>query len=901
MNRVVQWTESSRSGGVLNNMTGGEAQNFEQGFTGYSTGFDCPADIRSLPESAFCLLDCGTNGKAFASKTYLNGVFLGEVFSAETALRFAIPRRLLKTDDNELTIVFFGNFRMFWPDNEAMIEVRTDFDLTPAAVLCLEPFMPAGAVTSLAIAGQRVTLETRSGVNLEIRFPVDEAVRLAARRAGCNPDPLIDRLIPLGALPDRPCEVREESDTIHVQSATASLRVERSTGVLTLLRADGSPAAAFEVLTAGAATLLAWPLADAEALFGLGENTTQGMNKRGTLESIWVIHSFEQCDKPIPFLLSTAGYGLYLHSSYRAAFDLGRSLADRAACLVDHPGLEVVLFAHAKFPMMVRRFTEIAGRAPLPPRWAFGFWQSTTRHISQAELEANIERFEAEEIPLDVLAIDPNWQAPGHQSWKWDTARHFPDPPRFLQKLHAAKLELALWSSPFINQTSPLFADAAAQRRLMLEPDGSTGKVPWWMGHEAGLVDFANEDTSRWWGEFAARLAGEGIRVIKIDGGDSHETPPYLNSVTGRSMAELHNLYPVLFARSVYAAIQRADERALVWIRTGFTGIQQFPACWGGDQKADFSGGRVLIKAGQQAGLAGIPFWSHDLGGFAGTPTEEYYIRSFQWGLFSPLARAHGSITAPWNMTDRACRIVTRFIRLRYRLLPLLYSYAWHSHATGEPMMRAMVLDDQDDPAARTAEFQYRLGPDWLVAPIYQESGHPGLTAQRSVYLPAGTWWDYWTDQPFAGRQTLSVTAAIESLPLFVRGGALLLLGEPTRRASIRQSRLELHVYPGGDGALDYYEDDGRSQAYRRGAHAVTPIRLLDTGGELHLTIGPTEGVFAEMTAALDLTVVVHGRPGLAAMSVDGRAVSVERREGCPAVPLDPARSTAMRLVIPRG
>lgn len=900
MNRVVQWTESSRSGGVLNNMTGGEAQNFEQGFTGYSARFDGPADICGLSESALCLLDCGTNGKAFASKTYLNGVFLGEIFSAGTALRFAIPRRLLKPVGNELNIVFFGNFRMFWPDNEAMVEVRTDFDLTPSSTLCVEPFVPAGAVTRLALAGPRVTLETRSGVSLDIRFPVDEAVRVSARRVGCNPEPLIDRLIPLGALPDRPCEVWEESDAIHVQSATAGLRVDRTTGALTLLRADGKPSGAFEVLTAGSTTLLAWPLADAEAIFGLGENTTQGMNKRGTLESIWVIHSFEQCDKPIPFLLSTAGYGLYLHSSYRAAFDLGRSLADRAACLVDHPGLEVVLFAHAKFPVMVRRFTEIAGRAPLPPRWAFGFWQSTTRHTSQAELEANIERFEAEEIPLDVLAIDPNWQAPGHQSWKWDTARHFPDPPRFLEKLHAARLELALWSSPFINQTSPLFADAAAHRRLMLEPDGSTGKVPWWMGHEAGLVDFANEETSRWWGEFAARLAGEGIRVIKIDGGDSHETPPYLNSVTGRSMAELHNLYPVLFARSVYSAIQRADERALVWIRTGFTGIQQFPACWGGDQKADFSGGRVLIKAGQQAGLAGIPFWSHDLGGFAGTPTEEYYIRSFQWGLFSPLSRAHGSITAPWNMTDRACRIVTRFIRFRYRLLPLLYSYAWHSHVTGEPMMRAMVLDDQDDPAARAAEFQYRLGPDWLVAPIYQESGHPELTAQRPVYLPAGTWWDYWTDQPFTGGRTLEVTAAIESLPLFVRGGALLLLGEPTRRASVSQSRLELHVYPGGDGALDYYEDDGRSQAYRRGAHAVTPIRLRDTGGELHLTIGPTEGAFAEMTVALELTLVVHGRPGLTVLSVDGRFVPVERREGCPAVPLNPARSTVMRLVIPR-
>lgn len=895
---AVQWTESSRGGGVFDNMTGGEAQNFEKGFTGYRTQFDCPADLRDLPESALCLLDCGTNGKAFASKTYLNGILLAEIFSGGTGLRFGLPRRLLKSAGNELAIVFLGNFRMYWPDNTDLAEAHTAFDLTPASILRVEPFVSVGAITRLAAVGSRITLATQSGVTLEIRFPVDDAVRLAARRPGCNPDPLIDRLIPLGTLPDQPCRIREEADFIQVQSATAGLRVNRLTGALTLFSADEKPIAAFEVLTAGDTTLLTWPLTEPESIYGLGENTTQGMNKRGTFENIWVIHSFEQCDKPIPFLLSTAGYGLYLHSSYRATFDLGHTQPDRAVCQVDHPGLEVVLFAIARFPALVRRFTEIAGRSPLPPRWAFGFWQSTTQRISQAELEANIDRFEAEDIPLDVVAIDPNWQAPGFQSWAWDTARYFPNPARFLRKLKDAGLELALWTCPFINCTSPLFREAEEGRQVMLEPDGSTGRISWWMGADAGLVDFANEKTSQWWGQFAARLAAEGVRVFKIDGGDSHETPPYLNSVTGRSMAELHNLYPVLFARSVYSGIHRDDERTLVWIRTGFTGIQQFPACWGGDQKADFSGGRVLIKAGQQSGLAGIPFWSHDLGGFAGKPTEEYYIRSFQWGLFSPLSRAHGHHTAPWEMTERACRIVARFIRLRYRFLPLLYSYAWHSHRTGEPLMRALVLDDQDDPLARQAEFQYRLGPDLLVAPIYRDSDRADLTAEREVYLPAGSWWDFWTDQPFGGQQTISVTAPIETLPLFVRGGAILAYGEPVRRAAAPQHQIELHLYPGGNGALDYYEDDGRTQAYRYGSRAITPIRFTDNDGDLILTVAPTEGNFPDRSPRLNMMVVIHGRSELSAVTVNGQPVPITRLDGRPAFPLDHSRAVRLQVAI---
>lgn len=418
------------------------------------------------------------------------------------------------------------------------------------------------------------------------------------------------------------------------------------------------------------------------------------------------------------------------------------------------------------------------------------------------------------------------------------------------------------------------------------------------MGHEAGLVDFADDPTAQWWGRKAAKLADDGVHVFKVDGGDSHETPAYLNSVTGRSMAELHNLYPVLFAKSVYEGIQRSDQRTLTWIRTGFSGIQQYPCCWGGDQKADFSGGRVLIKAGQQSGLAGISFWSHDVGGFGGTPTEEYYIRSFQWGLLSPLSRAHGSITAPWNMGERACRIAARFIRLRYRLLPLIYSYAWHSHLTGEPMMRAMVLDYQDDPHARQAEFQYKLGPDLLIAPIYRESNREDLTATRSLYLPEGTWWNFWTDQCHTGRQTLTVEAPIDTLPLYVRGGAILMYGEPVRRASQPQNRLELHLYAGGNGTLVYYEDDGRTQAYRTGERAVTSFHLGDTGGGLSLNISPTNGTFNGQSAELNLTLVVHGIPNARSATVNGQSITVRPIDGKPALSLIHPRNTTLQITI---
>ena len=530
------------------------------------------------------------------------------------------------------------------------------------------------------------------------------------------------------------------------------MEIDRKTSDISVYRSDGAAVEKISFKFAGEQSALSWQLDDNEHVFGLGENTTGGMDKRGKKEQIWVIHSFEKCDKPVPFLLSTSGYGFYLHCAYKAEFDIGKDVKNQARCFVDNTRMDIFLLTKKLFPELISNFTELTGRSPMPPRWAFGYWQSTTRPISQAELEKNIAIFENKKISVDVIAIDPVWQKPGFQSWQWNR-KYFPNPSKFLSTLKSAKTNLALWTCPFINHTSPLYDEAVRKKFVMENENGLPGKINWWMGFNGLLMDSYHPEAVRWWGKLIASFVKSGVNVLKIDGGDTNETIPGLFSSKKHSMRELHNLYPVLFAKAVHESMKKAagNKRTITWIRTGFTGIQRYPCCWGGDQEANFRGGRVLIKAGQQSGLAGIPYWSHDLGGFAGRPTEEYYIRSFQWGLLSPLARAHGYVAAPWEMGKRAEKITGDFIRLRYRLLTTIYSYAWNSHVTGEPMMRAMVIDNQEDKNTYDAEFQYMFGHSILVAPVYKESNDKNLASRRTVYLPEGRWYDFWSDKIYAG------------------------------------------------------------------------------------------------------------------------------------------------------
>lgn len=850
----LDWRLDSVGDRRVDSMLGDDSEEIPRGTLRFSAELVLDSPV---PECEWLLLEIGDNGYAQSSHLIFNNTDLGVLNGPWTPLRYCIPRSLLQKH-NKLYLERTGNVWKCCQDQRERITCERDYDLTPAQNVELTEFLPLGKIVRMEPSIQGAVLTASCGRRIGLRFFLEGGLRITAADGG-NPEEttVAESVTLVDGIEYGPAHITTEGETVIVSGPGAKACFKNDCNgdlILEIVNPEGVSSPGMRFLFAGSTSMLEWNLSEEEEIYGLGENAWHGMNKRGQQESIWVIHSFTHCDKPIPFMLSTEGYGLHLISSERAVFDLGARIGDTAWCWVDGKKLDFTFFPENDFRRMIRLYTSLTGRSPLPPRWAFGYWQSTTRGLGQEELENNIRKFDKQGFPIDVIAIDPKWQKPGFQCWLWDSGPNgkFPEPERFLSYLREHGLRLSLWSCPFLNYTSPLFEEALSRGYVFTDsrsPTQEFGKVHWWMGMDAALMDFSNPEAVEWFKEKFKPLVKNGVSVLKIDGGDNNETPVNLQSGAGVSMRELHNLYPVLFARAVYSAMEEiaGNERKLVWIRTGWSGIQRYPCAWGGDQKADFQGGRVLIRAGQQAGLAGISFWSHDLGGFTSRPTEEYYIRSYQWGLLNPLSRGHGKATAPWDVSERAARIIKQWLRFRYQLLPTLYSYAWGSHLSGEPMMRAMILDCQKDPKARKAEFQYRLGTDILVAPIYEEGGNADLSAEREIYLPSGQWYDLNSGELLEGGRQLYCRVPIEETPVYVRAGAIIVRGSETLRASELPEELTVEVYPGGVGHFLFYEDDGWSQAYREGKYITAEISAADEAEKLTVKLNARKGEFPGM------------------------------------------------------
>jgi alpha-D-xyloside xylohydrolase len=264
-----------------------------------------------------------------------------------------------------------------------------------------------------------------------------------------------------------------------------------------------------------------------------------------------------------------------------------------------------------------------------------------------------------------------------------------------------------------------------------------------------------------------------GVDVFKTDFGEG--TPADSVAHDGTTGAHLHNLYPLLYNDIVSQLTKEETGRSgLVWARSTYAGGQRHAAQWGGDPQCTYRAMAATIRGGLSIGMCGHPFWSHDIGGFAGQPTPELYVRWAQFGLFSPLARAHGRTTRlPWDYGEEVLRIFRDYVRLRYRLLPYIYTCACLAAESSLPIMRAMVLEFPEDPNTYGIDLQYMLGPELLVAPVYNESH------RRPVYFPAGRWVDFWTHEVIQGPQTRFVEPPLDILPLYVRVNSLIPTIEP--------------------------------------------------------------------------------------------------------------------------
>ncbi|GAA3011861.1 alpha-xylosidase [Microbacterium aurantiacum] len=565
-------------------------------------------------------------------------------------------------------------------------------------------------------------------------------------------------------------------------------------------------------------------LAVGELVYGLGERFGP-LVKNGQSVEIWNADggtSSEQAYKNVPFYLSSAGYGVLVNDPGHVSFEVGSEAVERVQFSVSGEVLEYFVFAGPTPKDVLARYTALTGRPPIVPAWSYGLWLSTsfTTDYDEATVTSFIDEMARRELPVSVFHFDCFWMREFHWSdFAWDP-RVFPDPDGMLERLHAKDLRVSVWINPYIAQRSPLFREAADRGFLVHRPDGTVWQWDLWQAG-MGLVDFTNPDATRWYQDKLRALVAQGVDCFKTDFGE--RIPLDVAWANGEDPERMHNRYAQLYNRAVHDVLveARGEGDAVLFARSATTGGQTMPVHWGGDSTSTFVSMAETLRGGLSLALSGFAFWSHDIGGFEGTPDAEVFKRWTAFGLLGSHSRFHGSSSyrVPWQFDEEAVEVTRRFTRLKMRLMPYLFGLGEEAAASGVPLMRPMVLEFPDDPAAAYLDRQYMLGPDLLVAPVFRADG------RVSFYLPAGEWTHLLTGARVVGGRWIEERHDVFSLPLYVRPGAVLPWGAREDRPDYDYlDGLTWRVYPGGSGTIErrIATPDGRTASFTIDRTGVT-------------------------------------------------------------------------------
>ena len=519
-----------------------------------------------------------------------------------------------------------------------------------------------------------------------------------------------------------------------------------------------------------------------EHVYGLGERFGPFV-KNGQSIDMWNRDGgtgSEQAYKNVPFYLTDAGYGVFVNEPGRVEFEVATERVDRVGFSVAGQSLEYLVIYGPTPKEVLERFTGLVGRPALPPAWSFGLWLSTsfTTDYDEATVTHFVEGMAERNIPLSVFHFDSFWMREFQWvDFSWDEGV-FPDPAGMLARLHERGLRVCVWINPYVAQASPLFGEAAAAGYLLRRPDGDPWQSDQWQPG-MGIVDFTNPDARAWYRAKLAALLDQGVDCFKTDFGERIPTDVVWHD--GSDPERMHNFYPYLYNKAVFELLRerRGQGEAVVFARSATACCWLFPVHWGGDCESTFPSMADTLRGGLSLGLSGFGFWSHDIGGFEGTPSAAVYQRWAQFGLLSSHSRLHGSNSyrVPWLVDDQAVEVLRDFARLKCRLMPYLYRTAVDVSRSGVPMMRAMLLEFPDDPTAALLDRQYMLGESLLVAPVFSESG------ATTYYVPAGRWTNLLSGTIVEGPGWIGERHDFSSLPLLVRPGSVVAMGARSDRA----------------------------------------------------------------------------------------------------------------------
>jgi alpha-glucosidase len=653
------------------------------------------------------------------------------------------------------------------------------------------------------------------------------------------------------------------------------------------------------------AVSLAKRMAPDEGFFGFGQRTGK-LDRRHRRLTHWTqdrlpgqCRAHDNLYQAHPVLLAVRPglvWGLYLHSTWYSAFDVGDEREGVLSLNTLGGELDYYVFAGPTPAAVVDQLTRLTGRPALPPLWALGYHQSRWSYGSDAEVRAIAREYRKRGIPLDAIHLDIDYMD-GFRVFTWDTDR-FPAPAETVAALHTQGIRAVTIVDPGVkkdlNTGYPVAEAGLTGGHFIRRPDGKLFSGWVWPG-ESLFPDLCRTATRRWWGDLHQSFTDIGVDGIWCDMnepaiGDANfgtramtEQPIPLAARQGDDgetlQAETRNLYGTMMARATYEGLARQRPRRRPWVltRSGFVGVQRWAASWMGDNNSWWEHLETSLPQLSSMGLSGCPHVGVDIGGFYGNCYGELFVRWMELGAFYPFMRCHSHHRSrpqePWAFGPEVEAIARGAIELRYRLLPYLYTLAHRAHRTGEPILRPLLYDFPRAAHLHQIEDQVMIGPQLMVAPVCQ----PGVR-RRLVELPPGTWYDFRTGAR-VDPGPLIADAPLGAIPIFVRGGSILTLGNVRRSTAEPLTELSLEVYPDAEdtGRWTLIEDDGETFAYRDGMFAETQFTVAGISQGASLKIGPRRGSYLPTPRTLSLC--LHQPEPPTRILLDGRDTETWRWE----------------------
>jgi alpha-D-xyloside xylohydrolase len=601
---------------------------------------------------------------------------------------------------------------------------------------------------------------------------------------------------------------------------------------------------------------------DDEHYYGLGQNQEGYLDHRGHKVECWA--DYQSAGGPnfcVPFLVTNKGYGLLWDNPSKTTILPGFNEQTK---WISQVGQRVSFFvvAGATTDELYAGYRLLTGDTPMLPKWAYGLIQCKQRYTTQEEMLSVAHGYRERHLPIDMLVLD--WFYYTKMGQMDFIKEQWPDPADMNRQLHAMNIETMISVWPRFRPDTR-FYDLIQKNGWFLHHGDGTPEDGQPYDGQGSDIDSTNPDAAAWyWSVVRDNIASKGFDSFWADETEP-DLPPNGSYFKIGPGTQYFNVYPFFHTAAFYNGIRKdmPNTRALILSRDAYLGAQHNGAIfWSSDIFPTWDVLKRQIPTGLDVTASGIAYWGNDIGAWQGLPKThtpvhtplidpsdardnvggyddypELYVRWYQYGVFQPNFRTHG--TRPhnevWSYGKQAEPILEKYLRLRYELMPYIYSLGYFTHETGAPFMRALFMDFPNDPKVADIGDEYMFGPAFLVAPVTVQ----GQTT-KSVYLPAGTaWYNYWTNERVEGGQTIQVSAPIGTIPLFVRAGSIVPLGSTVESTHEKQSIAHVKVYPGSNGEFTLYSDDGLTYAYEKGDSQITHLHWDDAAKKLTQTGTP--------------------------------------------------------------